>query len=495
MTTICGLGMLFFADFGKFRNSGPSIAISLSVALLACLTFAPALLTMCGNALFWPFATRNARREAEQLTIDGPRKKALNQFWDWVGGVVIAHPGMILVVSVAALAPLAYAGKDIQVTYDLVNELDARRPSVQGAHLSQQFFSPGETSPVTILAFKEKAGFNTPAGEREIAKMTKALYEVDGVVSVRSIAEPLGDPPAYTQLFRAGSIKKMTARKHKRTAATYLTQVPGLIGDVARFDIVTREEPFSQQAIDLLNRIDAKLDGFSKLPDSAWQDTRFALLGTTAGIRDLEAVTQSDRTLIQRLVVLSVLAVLIFILRRPLICLYLIVSVLFSYYVTIGAAELYFAWVYGDTFRGIDWKVPIFLFVILIAVGEDYNIYLVTRVIEEQERHGRIEGLRRAVACTGGIITSCGVIMAGTFISMMSGTLRGMTELGFALSLGVMLDTCVVRPILVPAFMALMYRIGSNFESPAGEEGLPRVASRPRVAASNSALVENSTGS
>jgi len=471
MTTIFGLGMMVFADFGKFRYSGPAIALCLVVALVACISLAPALLRGAGRIVFWPFGVGPVRAVADQeraAEAYPAGSRLFAGFWQRLSRAVIARPGLILTASVLLLAPLAWEGLSVPITYDLLGELRADRPSVEGTRLLRRHFCTGETGPVSVLAYHEYARFDTKEGRGKISRLTKYLYDLEYVddrgvttrpiISVRSRTEPLGGAPGKFNPFSAAVRDKLAVLNHPKTKATFISQAAPLADKVTRFELIFPYDPFSRESVELLGYVEEQLLALAEDPKSDWYGATFDLLGTTAGIRDLESVTASDRVLIQVLVVIAVLAVLILILRRPAICIYLILSVLFGYFVTIGTTELFFSWLYGPTYHGLDWKVPIFLFVILIAVGEDYNIYLATRVFEEQRRRGLLEGLRVALVRTGGIITSCGVIMAGTFASMTTGTLRGMHELGFALSLGVLLDTFIIRTILVPAFLALLAR-------------------------------------
>ncbi len=466
LTTILGLSMMCFADFGKFRSDGPTIAFSLLVTLTACVTLTPAVLRGLGLIVFWPFRVGSLAAPHPEGPDCGAndRVSRLTGLWDLLARAVIARPGLVLVAIILLFAPLAYEGLSTRVSYDLVNELREDCPSVQGLHLLRRYFAVGETGPVTVLAYRPDGRFDTSERQADIARLTKYLYEltfrtsagleIRAVRKVYSLTEPLGSPPGtFNPLSQSGRLK-IAVLKHPRTKAYFISQSGPYADKLTRLELILHCDPFSRESTEVLDRIEKQLQGLAA-HSADWQGTRFDLVGITAAIRDLEIVNNGDQRRISVLVTLMVLAVLLAILRNVVVCLYLILSVLFSYFVTIGFTESFFAWLWGDTFQGLDWKVPVFLFVLLIAIGEDYNIYLVTRVLEEQRRHGSLPGLRRAMVQTGGIITSCGVIMAGTFISMITGTLRAILEWGVSLSFGVLLDTMIVRTILVPAFLAL----------------------------------------
>src|SRR5262249_31043711 len=206
--------------------------------------------------------------------------------------------------------------------------------------------------------------------------------------------------------------------------------------------------PFGEVAQETLHKVLETAESQAK-QEGPLEGAHFGLGGTTVQISDLARVTTLDKERMYVLVTIGVYGILVLLLRKPGICLYLILTVIFGYLASLGLTDLVFKSLHRgpQPYAGLDWKVGFFLFVILVAVGEDYNIFLMSRVIEEEEKHGAIEGTKRAIAHTGGIISSCGVIMAGTFLAMLFGRLNTLRQLGFALGLGVLLDTFIVRPI------------------------------------------------
>lgn len=495
-TTIIGLSMMIVADYGKFSNSGPTIGVCIFVALMACVTFAPALLRTIGPKVFWPVRPPSPPEDAEPPAVPDEAVAAEPsdaRIWGNVADLVMRRPVTIMAVSAWLAAPFIFVGAKAGVTHDFVADLAPDRTSVRGAQQVRAFFGEGTIAPMKVIAEldenavspssggegdegdstpPEPLDLNTNEGRYAIAPLHSLLFDLPSVADVRSLYLPTGGDPKKRRFIGGGALQDLAAAGSPITADTFVSQVDGHAGKVTQLAVLLEIDPFSREARQKIPAIQASLEKFASTEvvndePNPWLGAEFHLVGVTAGMRDLEQVTNSDRWRIQLATVAAVFLVLIAILRRPLVCVYLIITVLLSYWVTLGATYLFFDWLYGEAFLGLDWKTPIFLFVILIAVGQDYNIYLATRVIEEQAKLGLAAGLRRAIVQTGGIITSCGVIMAGTFVSMTTGTLRGMIELGFALALGVLLDTFFVRTVVVPCFFALLAGRRSDDREPA----------------------------
>jgi putative drug exporter of the RND superfamily len=408
------------------------------------------LLRLAGPAAFWP----------RHLATSGEHRSSL---WEWVGQRIVRRPMAIWLGTLLMMLPFAVLGivKYGDTNYNPLSDLPTGSPTrLADAELAKHF-PAGTTGPVTILLENDKVDFSTDQGSAVIAALTKNLRDPKNdlaLVDIRSIAQPLGTTePAREYLKRYKAKEEDADALIREDAQTfYVSQTEKSANHVTRIDVIFGVDPLTSGAIGMLDRLE-KTVAASLPPELA--GSRISYVGPTASIRDLSVVKQRDQHLIQILVPCVILVLLLVLLRRTVLSVYLVLSVIFSYLCTFGVAWLVFRILAGDDFLGLDWKVPIFLFTILVAVGEDYNIFLVTRVQEEEPNHGPLGAIPIALARTGRVISSCGILMAGTFASLLSGSVRAMIELGFALSFGVLLETLVVRPILVPAFLVLMEKM------------------------------------
>lgn len=445
-TVIVGIAMMGFADFSKIRQAGLGIAFCLAMILLSALTLVPALLCLIGRWALWP---RHQTDQPDAIARHGER------FWTRVGHAIAQRPGLILLATCAVLAPGAVVAlmKADAVSYDVTRNLPSGAPSATGIQKLRAHFPAGETGPVTVLLKNESINFGTPGGVDTIKKLTDQLLARAGelhIADVRSVAQPLGTSSAARDtLTRLGQLGAGTVREQ---AAHYYV---GGSGHVTRIEVVLSRDPLTEAGLYTLGDLERVLQSDVSAGVSGTTEVRF--FGSAAAMRDLKVISTHDRKRVDWVVVSAVFVVLLVLLRRPVLSAYLILTVVFGYLTTLGLTYLFFQTIERGPFPGLDWKVPLFLFTILVAVGEDYNIFLITRVHEEEQRLGEPAGVTTALGKTGGVITSCGLIMAGTFASLFAGTLWEMTQMGFALCLGVLLDTLIVRPVLVPSFLQFVH--------------------------------------
>ncbi|MFA6134494.1 MAG: MMPL family transporter [Phycisphaerae bacterium] len=478
-TVAAGLSLMYFATFRVLHTTGPAIAIGIALACISSLTLAPALVCLLGSRTFWP-----RRIPATPNGADSSRGP-----WNRLAAFAVRRHVPILIIGLIALAPLAVSGWRQQVVYDTLTQLPQSDPSIRGARMFTRHFPIGEMSPVRIMVQLPR-----PLSE---AEWTAVALAVDGrlaampqVQTVRSLSHPLGlkgpeispqevsfltAPAAGTTVpatepsgllsgagklldIPAGAMKNLSGLQDARSRfqGEVLPRYMGRDKTAGLWEVALPWPPYSNQALNSLDALDAAVrDAVRQALPIGSASPRVLIAGDTALMRDLRHITDHDFWLVAPMVVVSIVVIVTILIRDLPTALLVMLATILTY----GAALALTAWVFHLAFGtvGLDWKVNFSLFVILVAVGQDYNLFMLTRIMEQRRVEPLRPAVQSAIARTGSVISYCGLIMAATLGSLATSPLRLLQQLGVAFVIGLLIDTFLVRPLMVPAFI-LMFR-------------------------------------
>ncbi|WP_369046055.1 MMPL family transporter [Sinomonas sp. P10A9] len=434
-TVILALLCLLFSDLNSNRSLGPIAAMGIAFSLLSALTFLPALLVLFGRAAFWPLRpafdgggspARHAKAPAGVRGLAGAGAgsrsgtpaglEGVRGLWLRVGSLVARRPRatwaaalILLALGVAGLPQLKANG--VEQTQLVLTATD----STAGQKVLARHFDAGSGSPVVVIARQDRAD--------------AVLQMVRNTPGISSAAVYTGAP---AQPSTAGSPVPGGSAAQAGSAAVRDGMV--LINGVLA------HQPDSAEAQGVVRTLRTTLDS---------ADPEALVGGVTAIALDTNDTAQADLLRIVPLVLGVILVVLLLLLRSIVAPLLLVGSVVVSYAAALGVSAFVFNHLFG--FPGADAAVPLFGFVFLVALGVDYNIFLMTRVREESLAHGTRPGILRGLALTGGVITSAGVVLAATFAALGVIPILFLAQIAFIVAFGVLLDTVVVRSLLVPA--------------------------------------------
>ncbi|MGW6564887.1 MMPL family transporter [Streptomyces sp. NPDC054975] len=393
-TVALALIALLASDLTNNRALGPVGAIGIVCAVLSTLTFLPAVLVLLGRTAYWPATPKPSEATAEGHSV-----------WRRVAAVIDRSPRRVWVSTALVLLALAafspgLSSKGVPLDEIFVNDA----PSVSAQQTLGRHFPAGSGNPTVVIADADRA-----------EEVTQAAKDTAGVASAAPVTAS-GGPG---------------------------TGAPLVVDGRVRIDATLTAAADSDAAKETVQRL---RDRVHAVPGAD------ALVGGyTAQQYDTQRTSERDRAVIVPVVLGIILIILMLLLRSLLVPLLLVATVALNFFATLGVSALVFEHLLG--FSGTDASVPLYGFVFLVALGVDYNIFLMSRVREETLTHGTRQGVLRGLTTTGGVITSAGVVLAATFAALMVIPLAFLVQIAFIVAFGVLLDTLVVRSLLVPALV------------------------------------------
>ena len=246
-TVIVGLGMLWFSSFAKIQYTGPAIALSLAIGLVASLTLAPVLLHWLRGAVFFPFKPPHHVRGAD-LDLEIRQQSPMSDFWDRIATLVVKKPGTILSISLVVLLPFAVLGSRTKENYSQLSDLSPNQPSIVGATMVQRYFPAGELAPATVLIEHPRINFLSEDGRAAVDRVSRTLMELPNVAEVRSVSQPLGKSPAIKPTLRQRLIEAVARPLADPRYVNVDPEPDTNPNHITRIDIVFKSDPTPNRA-------------------------------------------------------------------------------------------------------------------------------------------------------------------------------------------------------------------------------------------------------
>lgn len=396
-TVVIGLLTLLLANYGAFHRFAIPFSFGIFITAIAVLTLLPAILGLLGRYAFWPFIPRteemaraHAAKKGKPYVPSPPPHRIMRK----IGRFTVKRHWLVMVATVLILVGLAAVSPKIEFSYDLLSSFPEDMPSREGFSIIEEHFTAGELAPVSVIVKSDE-------------ELTASLAALPYVAKV---AEP-------------------------QQANGYQL-----------YSVDLKENPYSVEAMDDLAQMKKDM-GALVGKDSFW------LGGETSEQVDTKNVQEADEKLIQPTMIVIILVLLVIYLRAPLTAISLMVTVVVSFFAALGAGWLIIHYVLGQD--AMASAIPLYSFVFIVALGNDYNIFMISEVWKNRQSGvAHYQAIENGVASTGAVITSAGIILAGTFMVLATLPIQLLVQFGIVTALGILLDTFIVRPLLVPALLA-----------------------------------------
>ena len=421
MTTVVAMFLLIFSTLGSFKTMGPMLAITVSIMLIVALTVLPAAIVLMSRLAFWP-----------SRTIASQQNLLTKPIWEKIGRFVVNRPKTVFLVTTAILLIAITPSFRMVPSFNFIDGFPDDVESKSGYALLKKGFAPGDLSPTSV--FIHTPDHDVIDHSAFIEGLANAIEDNPGVNYVKGMTRPYGS--YIGQQVDEASLKMFNSPD----------------GTTSRLDVSLMGDPYSEKALTVIEDIRSIIQ--STINSQSITGVEVLVGGDTAVQLDTKTVIDEDTRLLAPLILFAILCVLILIQRSFVAPLYLLFSVIISYAATFGISIFIFQDILNHT--GVAYSNGIWIFVFLVALGADYNIFVIARIKEETERLGFNEGIAVAVGKTGGVVTSAGIILASTFAVLTTLPLRDVFQLGMAVMLGVLIDTFVVRTLLVPSMAAIL---------------------------------------